>query len=88
MNVEHRAGGLPKLDQRTELGMVGYKRSEGFASGTVSGANTRRYHGLLLAAQQPGNNRYALVNHVEEWLHIDGEQVFLSTNCGWRRIHF
>ncbi len=53
---------------------------EGFASGTVSGANTRRYHALLLTAQQPGVNRYVLVNHVEEWLSLDGEQVSLSTN--------
>ena len=25
----------------------------GYASGTVSGANSRRYHGLLVAATQP-----------------------------------
>ncbi len=59
----------------------------GFASGTVSGANTRRYHGLLLTAQQPENNRYLLVNHVEEWLHIEGEQVFLSTNVYPGAVH-
>ncbi len=51
----------------------------GFASGTVSGANTRRYHALLVTAQ-PGANRLVLVNHVEEWLCFDGEQVPLSTN--------
>src|SRR5262249_22959415 len=52
----------------------------GFASGTVAGANTRRYHALLLTARTPPNDRYVLVNHVEEWVLIDGEQFSLSTN--------
>jgi predicted glycogen debranching enzyme len=34
----------------------------GFASGTVSGIRTRRYHALLLAATQPPGGRVVLVN--------------------------
>ena len=34
----------------------------GFASGTVSGVRTRRYHALLLAATQPPAGRMVLVN--------------------------
>ncbi len=52
----------------------------GFASGTVAGANTRRYHGLLIAATAPEGHRYVLVNHVEEWLHLDGRVISISTN--------
>jgi predicted glycogen debranching enzyme len=37
----------------------------GFASGTVGGIRTRKYHGLLLAATQPPTGRYMLVNGVE-----------------------
>jgi predicted glycogen debranching enzyme len=37
----------------------------GFASGTVSGIRTRRYHALLLAATQPPAGRFVLVNGVE-----------------------
>src|SRR5690349_13696242 len=41
----------------------------GFASGTVSGIRTRRYHALLLAATTPPTGRIVLVNgfdaHVE-----------------------
>src|SRR2546422_2512400 len=33
----------------------------GFASATVSGANTRRYHAVLIAAMQPPAGRVALV---------------------------
>jgi glycogen debranching enzyme len=38
----------------------------GFASGTVAGANTRRYHALLLTARKPPSERFVLVNHLEE----------------------
>jgi glycogen debranching enzyme len=34
----------------------------GFASGTVSGVRTRRYHGLLVPATMPPAGRTVLVN--------------------------
>lgn len=40
----------------------------GFASGTVSGIRTRRYHALLLAATTPPTGRMVLVNGIEAWL--------------------
>jgi predicted glycogen debranching enzyme len=67
--------------------MAGGNRSGGFASGTVAGANTRRYHALLLTARRPPSERYVLVNHVEEWLSIDGEMIPLSTNLYSGTIH-
>ncbi len=59
----------------------------GFSSGTISGANTRRYHALLLTAPDPGGNRYVLVNQIEEWLQIDGEMFSLSTNLYPEAVH-
>jgi predicted glycogen debranching enzyme len=44
----------------------------GFASGTVSGIRTRRYHALLLAATQPPSGRMALVNGLDASLELDG----------------
>ncbi|MET0551887.1 MAG: amylo-alpha-1,6-glucosidase [Vicinamibacteria bacterium] len=40
----------------------------GFASGTVAGERTRRYHALLLAATTPPTGRYVLVNGLDAWL--------------------
>jgi predicted glycogen debranching enzyme len=37
----------------------------GFASGTICGIRTRRYHALLLAAATPPTGRFVLVNGVE-----------------------
>ncbi len=59
----------------------------GFASGTIAGANTRRYHALLLTARRPPTDRYVLVNHVEEWVHIGNEEFSLSTNLYPGAIH-
>ena len=46
-----------KLDEWLEADGLG-----GFASGTVSGIRTRRYHALLLAATRPPAGRLVLVN--------------------------
>jgi predicted glycogen debranching enzyme len=40
----------------------------GFASGTVSGIRTRRYHALLLPATTPPAGRFVLVNGFEAWV--------------------
>ncbi len=41
----------------------------GFASGTVGGVRTRRYHALLMAAVHPPAGRYVLVNGLDAWLN-------------------
>ncbi len=50
-----------------------------FASGTVSGERTRRYHALLMAALTPPTGRVVLVNGIEAWLETPAGEVFLST---------
>jgi glycogen debranching enzyme len=50
----------------------------GFASGTVSGVRTRRYHALLLTATTPPTGRMVLVNGFDAWIEIDGRRVALS----------
>ena len=49
----------------------------GFASGTVSGRRTRRYHGLLLVQTPAG--RVMLVSGVEVWLETPAGTFGLST---------
>ncbi|HEX6112862.1 MAG TPA: amylo-alpha-1,6-glucosidase [Geminicoccaceae bacterium] len=50
----------------------------GFASGTVSGIRTRRYHALLLAATTPPTGRMVLVNGIEAWLVTPAGRFALS----------
>jgi predicted glycogen debranching enzyme len=40
----------------------------GFASGTLAGVPTRRYHGLLVAALPTPLGRTVMFNHLSEWL--------------------
>lgn len=59
----------------------------GYASGTVAGANTRRYHALLLIARHPPVDRVALVNHLEENLDLGGQPHSLATNLYPGTVH-
>jgi glycogen debranching enzyme len=51
----------------------------GFASGTVSGIRSRRYHALLLAAVTPPTGRFVLVNGFDAWLETPNGRVALSS---------
>jgi predicted glycogen debranching enzyme len=52
----------------------------GYASASVSGANTRRYHGLLVAATRPPLGRVVMLSKFEETLVLGGERFDLSCN--------
>ena len=52
----------------------------GFSSSTITGLNTRRYHGLLTAATKPPVGRLVLLSKLEETLIIDGQRYELSAN--------
>ena len=52
----------------------------GFSSSTITGLNTRRYHGLLTAATKPPVGRLVLLSKLEETLIIDGRRYELSAN--------
>src|SRR6476659_6478173 len=47
----------------------------GFASGTISGAITRRYHGLLVAALPAPYGRMVMWSHVSEFLRFADDDV-------------
>ena len=51
----------------------------GFASGTVDGIRTRRYHAVLLAARTPPTGRVVLVNGLEAWLETPNGRYALSS---------
>ncbi len=44
----------------------------GYASGTVSGAVTRRFHGALIASLPPPLGRMMMLNHLAEHVHAEG----------------
>jgi len=52
----------------------------GYACSTVPGLDTRKYHGLLVAAMAPPVRRMVLLSRVEETLWCDGQRFALDCN--------
>lgn len=75
-----------KKDQVSDLDTV--KESEwletnglgGWSSSTVSGINSRRFHGVYVRSLAPPLKRYVLVSDLAEELFIDGQKIELNTN--------
>jgi predicted glycogen debranching enzyme len=59
----------------------------GYASSTIVGANTRRYHALLVAALKPPTRRTVLLSKVEETLSVREIEYDLSCNQYPGAIH-
>ncbi|HWS99721.1 MAG TPA: amylo-alpha-1,6-glucosidase [Pyrinomonadaceae bacterium] len=52
----------------------------GYSSSTVAGLNTRRYHGLLVAATKPPVGRLVMLSKLEETVVAGGRRYDLSAN--------
>ena len=48
----------------------------GYASGTIAGVNSRRYHGLLIAAHPAPLGRVMLLNHISERFKFPDSSVY------------
>ncbi|UCF90380.1 MAG: glycogen debranching enzyme N-terminal domain-containing protein [Desulfobacterales bacterium] len=59
----------------------------GWASSTLCGAHTRRYHGLLVAATRPPVGRTVLLSKLDETLAIGDQRLDLSTNIYPGTVH-
>jgi len=76
------------FDQRTCTNLAAARTLEwlesngigGYASSTIIGLNTRRYHGLLVAATEPPAGRMVLLSKIEETVIVNGRRYDLSTN--------
>lgn len=52
----------------------------GFSSSTIIGANTRKYHGLLIAPLTPPARRHLILSKLDESIEINGRAYGLYTN--------
>ncbi|MEP7365296.1 MAG: amylo-alpha-1,6-glucosidase [Acidobacteriota bacterium] len=69
-----------RLEQALGLEWLETNGLGGFASSTITGANTRRYHGLLVAATKPPVGRVVMLSKFEETLVVNGQRYELSVN--------
>jgi len=59
----------------------------GYASSTISGAHTRRYHGLLVAATKPPVGRMVFLSKLEETITVPAGRIELSCNLYPGAVH-
>ena len=71
---------LGRLETATQLEWLVTNGIGGYAAGTVGGALTRRYHGLLVAALKPPVERTLLLAKLAERVHVGGAWVDLDLN--------
>jgi len=78
------AGVCRDFERSSRLEWLATNGTGGYAMGTVAGANTRRYHGLLVASLKPLVERSVLLSRVEEEALIEfssGRDVFPLGAC-------
>ncbi len=68
------------LDQAINLEWLRTNGLGGYASGSMSGANTRKYHGYLVVAAHPPVERYVVLSRVEDRVTVGGVSYDLSTD--------
>ncbi len=85
-NINFDAKTLHDFSLATELEWFETNGLGGYAGSTVIGANTRRYHGLLVATGE-GLNRLVLLSKLEDSVVVLGRRYDLSCNQYHDNIH-
>jgi predicted glycogen debranching enzyme len=68
------------LDAQLSREWLAVNHLGGYAASTIPGCNTRKYHGLLIAAMSPPVHRMVLLSRVEETVFYDGWPHALACN--------
>ncbi|MDX1762755.1 MAG: amylo-alpha-1,6-glucosidase [bacterium] len=85
-NISFDAGTLHDFARATEQEWLETNGLGGYAGSTVIGANTRRYHGLLVSAGE-GLNRFVLLAKLEDAVVVLGRRYDISCNQYQGSIH-
>ena len=80
MKIEFQQDICSNLEQAKSREWLETNGIGGFASSTIAGMNTRRYHGLLVAATRPPVGRYVLLSKLEETVIVNGQRFELGCN--------
>jgi predicted glycogen debranching enzyme len=71
---------LDNFSKASELEWLETNGLGGWSGSSLPGCNTRRYHGLLMAAIKSPANRMLLLSKLDETLLLDGKSYDLATN--------
>jgi predicted glycogen debranching enzyme len=71
---------LSRFDEAVKKEWIVTNGLGGYASSTVTGLNTRKYHGLLVAALHPPGDRTVCLMKLDEQLVLNHESIALGIN--------
>lgn len=71
---------LSNFDKAIQMEWIVTNGLGSYASSTILGINTRKYHGLLVAAFNPPTNRRVLLSKLDEEVEVEGKKYSLSSN--------
>jgi len=78
--IHMEAGNLSDFEKAIQMEWIETNGLGGYASSTVLGINTRKYHGLLVAAFNPPMDRRVLLTKLDENLIINGKAYAIGSN--------
>jgi predicted glycogen debranching enzyme len=78
MNLDAKI--LHNVDEALKLEWLVTNGLGGYASSTPIGVNTRKYHGLLVAALNPPTYRHVVLSKLDEEIQIENRTYKLGTN--------
>jgi predicted glycogen debranching enzyme len=78
--VQKYQSSLNNFDQAIQYEWLETNGLGGWSSSSIIGCNTRRYHGLLMAATVPPTERTNLVSKLDETIIINNQRIELGTN--------
>jgi predicted glycogen debranching enzyme len=71
---------IDNYDRLSQLEWLETNGLGGWSGATICGTNTRRYHGLLMAAHPPPAERILLISKLDETIIYNGKRFELGTN--------
>ncbi len=77
LKIPYRGGDLSATESLLSREWLVTNGLGGYASGTIAGAATRRYHSLLIAALAAPLGRRVMLNHLMEMVRLPDGQTFL-----------
>ena len=80
MSTQFHSQQLNSFEAASSLEWLETNGLGGYASSTVSGANSRRYHGLLVAAMNPPVGRTVVLSKLDETLVLGDQRIELGAN--------
>ncbi|MBN2803793.1 MAG: glycogen debranching enzyme family protein [Deltaproteobacteria bacterium] len=80
MSINIKSGQCTDINQALKLEWLDTNGIGGYSSSTVTGCNTRKYHGLLVSRLNNPPGKFVLLSKYEESLFADNKETYLSTN--------